>query len=97
MIALRKRLVLGISLGILAVFFFLWPEFSSMLESNNPSVVSAQQQACTPLSDPKNLPSPVLINFDTLPNAAVIGTSYRPSFGVSFQDIKETRAINLRQ
>ena len=35
----------------------------------------------------------MLINFDTLPNAAVIGTSYKPSFGVTFEDSKATQAI----
>lgn len=92
MVVFRKRLLLGLSFAILAIFFFLWPELSTMLKGTHPSIVSAQQ-ACTVLSDPKNLPSPVLINFDTLPNAKVIGTSYKPSFGVTFEDSRLTQAI----
>ena len=84
--AFRKRLLLGFSLGILAIFFFLWPQLSSMLLGTQPSTANAQGQLCTVLGKPSDLPSPVLINFDSLPDGKPIGTSYKPSFGVSFED-----------
>jgi hypothetical protein len=88
----RNRLLLVYVIGILAVFLFLWPELVVLLNGKDPGIVNAQQ-GCTVLSDPKNLPSPVLINFDTLPNAKVIGTSYKASFGVTFEDSRTTQAI----
>ncbi len=89
----RKRLLIGTGIGALAVFFFLWPVIANMLNIARPGAVEAQQQSCSVLSDPKNLPSPALINFDTLAEAQVIGTSYKPSFGVTFEDSRLTQAI----
>ena len=52
-----------------------------------------QAQDCTQLQSPTQIPSPGLINFDDLANATVIGDSYRPAFGVRFEDVRTTQAI----
>ncbi len=52
-----------------------------------------QTQDCTQLQSPTQIPSPGLINFDDLANATVIGDSYRPAFGVRFEDGRTTQAI----
>ncbi|HLF91506.1 MAG TPA: hypothetical protein VI451_21355 [Anaerolineales bacterium] len=75
-----------------AIVLLIWPALKSIWGSTSPDV-SAQGFQCTQLFKPGDLPSPVLINFDDLPNAAVIGTHYRPSFGVTFEDGDVTQAI----
>jgi hypothetical protein len=57
-----------------------------------PKTVSGQQ-ACQELFVPEEIPSPVLINFDDLANAIVIGDHYRPSYGVKFENSGITQAI----
>lgn len=79
--------------AILAVMLILvLPALVRLNPSQNPSVASAQQ-LCTAISDLANIPTPALINFDDLPNAAVIGDHYRPTFGVAFEDTPENQAI----
>ena len=53
----------------------------------------SQQQGCSELLSPTQIPSPGLINFDNLPNSTVIGTSYLVSHGVTFEDTNTTRAL----
>lgn len=53
----------------------------------------AQGQACVQLQSPTEIRSPGLIHFDDLPNAAIIGNSYQPAFGVRFENSATTRAI----
>ncbi|MCU0500464.1 MAG: hypothetical protein MUC51_01645 [Anaerolineae bacterium] len=52
-----------------------------------------QTQDCSQLQSPTQIPAPGLINFDDLPNATVIGDSYRPAFGVRFEDGRTNQAI----
>ena len=42
------------------------------------------------VQSPSQIPSPGLINFDDLANAAVIGDSYGPDFGVHFENSAAT-------
>ena len=53
----------------------------------------AQVANCTEITGPTQIPSPGLINFDNLPNAAVIGASYQPLYGVRFENSAANRAI----
>lgn len=66
-----------------------------LLTGNNlaQAVPQSQTQDCIQLQSPTQIPSPGLINFDDLPNAAVIGDSYRPAFGVRFENSATNRAI----
>lgn len=48
--------------------------------------------ACTSLTDPAQIPSPTLIDFDELPDGEVIGSIYQTSHGVIFDDSGEQRA-----
>jgi len=52
-----------------------------------------QTQGCTQLQSPTQIPSPGLINFDTLPNATVIGNNYAATYGVRFENSPTNRAI----
>ena len=52
-----------------------------------------QTQGCVQIQSPSQIPSPGLINFDDLANAAVIGDSYGPDFGVHFENSAATRAL----
>ena len=45
-----------------------------------------QTQGCTQLQSPTQIPSPGLINFDTLPNATIIGNNYAAAYGVRFEN-----------
>ncbi|UCH60854.1 MAG: hypothetical protein JSV61_05060 [Anaerolineales bacterium] len=85
--------LLFLGLVVLALLgLFLWPLLSSLGE--NPGNSSARaQQGCLPLSDPKEVPAPALIDFDDLPNAQVIGTHYKASRGVTFEDTRITRVL----
>ncbi|UCH58630.1 MAG: hypothetical protein JSV61_10455, partial [Anaerolineales bacterium] len=68
---------------------FTWPVLSSLDES--PRVYSASaQQGCTTLVDPKEIPTPALIDFDDLPDGQVIDTSYQTSHGVTFGETDTT-------
>ena len=89
----RKRLTLGIILGSMALILLLWPQFAVILGNPRDSSANAQTGACTQLSDPKNIPSAVKIDFDTLPDGTVIGDTYRPSFGVRFEDSPTAQAV----
>ena len=78
---------------VLAVMLlFAIPAIALVNPGQNPSVASAQQQ-CIPLNDPSGIPAATLINFDDLPNAAVIADHYRQTFGVTFEDGRQTQAI----
>jgi hypothetical protein len=61
-------------------------------KGSTPRAASAQQQ-CQTLADPKDVPSPALISFEELPNAAVIGNSYWLSHGVAFENSRTNQAI----
>ena len=52
-----------------------------------------QTQGCTQLQSPTEIPSPGLINFDTLANATVIGNNYAAAYGVRFENSAKTQAI----
>ena len=53
----------------------------------------SQTQDCTQLQSPTAIPGPGLINFDTLPNATIIGNNYAAAYGVRFEDARTNRAI----
>src|SRR4030065_1646476 len=74
------------------ILLLILPAIALINPGQIPSVASAQQ-ACTSFTDPAGIPAPTLINFDDLPNAAVIGDHYRPTFGVAFENDQVTRAI----
>ena len=90
----RLKALLPVLALLGALILLSLPAIARMIPGQTPSVASAQQ-ACTELTDPANIPAPVLINFDDLPDASVIGDHYRPSFGVKFEDSKLTRAITF--
>ncbi|HBX69431.1 MAG TPA: hypothetical protein DEH25_08620 [Chloroflexi bacterium] len=79
---LMAGLVLSLALPVLAF----------ILSSGSVQTASAQT-ACQELLAPGDIPSPVLINFDDLANAVVIGDHYRPSFGVKFENSGITQAL----
>jgi hypothetical protein len=89
----KTRSVLVLCLIISVVLLALtWPVLSNLNHSSQDSSASAQQ-ACLELVDPKEIPAAALIDFDDLPDAQVIGTSYQPNFGVSFEDTRTARAL----
>ncbi len=53
----------------------------------------SQTQGCTQLQSPTAIPSPGLINFDTLANATIIGNNYAAAYGVRFENSATNRAI----
>lgn len=81
----RKRLMLGVVLGVLGLMFLLWPQIAVIVGDTHDTSALAQTGACQ-LSDPKNLTGAVKIDFDTLADGTVIGDAYRPSFGVRFDN-----------
>jgi hypothetical protein len=87
---LSAIIVLVISFGLLV---FAWPGVTSLLNGPNSSQARAQGQACTTIKSPTEIPSPDLINFDDLPNAAIIGTQYQMTYGVTFENTGVTRAL----
>lgn len=88
----------GVKLSLVPVLFlgamllFIFPALVHLSGGQKASVANAQQ-LCSSISEPANIPSPGLINFDDLPNAAVIADHYRPTFGVAFEDSPVTQAI----
>ena len=52
-----------------------------------------QTQSCIQIQSPTQIPSPGLITFDDLANAVVIEDSYRPVFGVRFENSRTTSAL----
>ena len=46
----------------------------------------AAPQACTEITSPSQIPAAATINFDGLPHDAIIGDSYRPAYGVRFEN-----------
>jgi hypothetical protein len=81
------------ALPLMAAFlFFILPALTLKNPGQAPSVANAQQ-ACTSFTDPAVIPAPSLINFDDLPDAALIAEHYRPTFGVTFEDGQQVRAI----
>ena len=48
---------------------------------------------CGPIKSAAEIPSPGLIHFDDLANAAVIGDTYVAAFGVRFEDTRSNRAV----
>jgi len=85
-----KHLTLGVlvTLGLLVI---VWPALTSILGVQLDRSANAQQP-CTELAGPRQMTAPALINFDTLPNATVIGNAYLNSFGVSFENSRITQA-----
>lgn len=83
-----RRTLVHLALPLLAILL-LWLIGAVVFQ---PAPASAQQ-SCQVLTSTKQLVSPVLINFDNLPNAKVIADSYFASFGVTFENSKTTRAI----
>ncbi len=65
----------------------------STLGARPTAAAPAAQERCSPLESPDEAPSLGLIDFDDLPNGALIGDSYRASHGVRFEDSRTTRAI----
>ncbi len=57
-------------------------------------LIPAQPAACITLTDPNDIPSPSVINFDSLADGAVIGTTYQTTNGVIFENstIQQARA-----
>ncbi len=74
------------------VLLFAWTALRQVSTGNAPAVAYAQG-GCQVLTAPDALPAPAVIRFDDLPNGAVIGARYQPSFGVVFEDNKTTRAL----
>lgn len=77
---------------VAGMLVFVLPAFLHGHGIQSPTVANAQSQ-CTSVTDPADIPSAALINFDDLPNAAVIGDHYRPTFGVKFEDSPTNQAI----
>ncbi len=86
-----KTFLIALPFVVVIVLFSL-PALALINPGRTSSVASAQQ-ACTSFTDPAKIPAPTLINFDDLPDAAVIADHYRPTFGVAFEDGRQTRAI----
>ena len=90
----RLKTYLPVFAVLAALLLLALPAIARMVPGQAPLVASAQQ-ACTPLTDPAGIPAPTLINFDDLPDAALIGDHYRPTFGVAFEDGQQTRALTF--
>ncbi|MCB8940486.1 MAG: hypothetical protein H6654_08115 [Ardenticatenaceae bacterium] len=60
---------------------------ASTTTPQSPALVNA----CTPLTDPTQIPSPTVIDFDELPDGEVIGSFYQTSHGVIFENSGEQR------
>jgi hypothetical protein len=88
-----KLLLPGLAVTV-AALFLVSPIISLISSQQIPSIASAQQQ-CTSFNDPGIIPAASLINFDDLPDAAVISNHYRPTFGVTFEDGQLIRAITF--
>ena len=54
---------------------------------------SERPQPCTQVRDPREIPAPALVDFDDLPDAAVIGDHYAASYGLRFYADDDTRVI----
>jgi hypothetical protein len=78
---------------ILGVAVFILPGTTRLYGVQDPNGANAQSLDCFALESPDSIPGASLINFDDLPNATVIGDSYRPSFGVRFENSPQTRAL----
>ena len=88
-----KRRTSLVLVALVAGFILLIiPAISGVLNAGQPETALAQQ-TCSALTDPQSIPAPILINFDNLPNAAIIKDSYLATFGVSFEDSPTNRAI----
>jgi hypothetical protein len=66
-----------------------------LLLSGQPAAAAppGQQPTCSPLRSPTEIPAPSLIHFDDLAGNVVIADSYRPAFGVRFENSGTTRAL----
>jgi hypothetical protein len=92
MSASRRFPFLTTLLVILGVAVFMLPGTTRLFGAQDPSGASAQSN-CFALESPDSIPGASLINFDDLPNATSIADSYRPSFGVRFENSPQTRAL----
>ncbi|MCL4863851.1 MAG: hypothetical protein KJZ93_30875, partial [Caldilineaceae bacterium] len=54
---------------------------------------SERPQPCTPLRHHREIPAPALVDFDDLPDAAVIGDHYAATYGLNFYAGDDTRVI----
>lgn len=81
----------------LAMAIFVAPALagaSGRISQSRPAAPAPQQPLqCTTIKGPDEIPAAALINFDDLPNAAVIADHYRPTFGVRFEKTDITQAI----
>jgi hypothetical protein len=97
---MQKRSVSPVILGVILFIcgLFVWTALSSLGDkpAPGPDLLGQEaqaQSACSLMTKPEDVPAPILINFDDLPNAATIGDYYRHTFGVRFEDSRSTRAI----
>jgi hypothetical protein len=91
--SVSKRVTSLVLIALAAGFVLLiFPAISGVLNAGQPDTASAQQ-TCSILDDPHSIPAPILINFDNLPDASVIGTQYQATFGVRFEDSPLNKAL----
>ena len=72
--------------------------FVPVIDPNRPTATpttTPTAEVCNELLRPTQIPGPSLIHFDDLPNAAVIGTAYMASYGVTFENSPMTQAITF--
>ncbi len=87
---IRRRFVLPGIFVLLPVLILALPALTRFFLD---APTANAQATCTAIKSPTEIPAPILINFDDMANAAVIGDHYRPSFGVKFENTATTRAI----
>jgi hypothetical protein len=85
----RRRSILSGIFVLLPVLLLALPVLTRFFM--NPPEANAQA-SCTAIKSPTEIPAPILINFDDIANAALIGDHYRPSFGVKFENDSTTQA-----
>lgn len=75
------------------IVFLLFPIVVVLTIAASPPPVSPNlAAACTPLTDPAQLPSPSQINFDLLADGTTIGNLYQGEHGVVFENAPTHRA-----
>jgi hypothetical protein len=82
-----------IALSFIAAALLMTLPALALINPGQSASIANAQQSCTSFTDPASIPAATLINFDDLPDAAVIGDHYRPTFGVAFENGQQTRAI----
>ncbi len=79
-------MLIGVAIGVMLIA-------TTPAQASPTAARLSQQQNCSELFKPTDIPAPGLINFDDLPNATIIGTSYLASHGVTFENTDVTRAL----